>query len=76
MSETFKNVGLMIEGCYEFIDQSESDLKKPSVLKDLLDGDDDDDGISVGVYELVRVYDISSNFKPSATLRTTVQKKK
>lgn len=73
MSETFKKVGLMIEGCYEFIDQSESDLKKPSVLKDLLDGDD---GISVGVYELVRVYDISSNFKPSATLRTTVQKKK
>ena len=73
MSETFKKVGLMVEGCYEFIDQLESDLKKPSVLKDLLDGDD---GISVGVYELVRVYDISSNFKPSATLRTTVQKKK
>jgi len=71
MSETFKNVGLMIEGCYEFIDQLESDLNKPSVLKDLLDGDD---GISVGVYELVRVYDISS--KPTATLRTTVQKKK
>jgi hypothetical protein len=75
MAEIFKKVGLVIEGEDEFIDESESDLKKPSVLKDLLDGDvDGDDGISVGVYELVRVYDISS--KPSATLRTTVQKKK
>ena len=73
MAEIFKKVGLVIEGEDEFIDESESDLKKPSVLKDLLDGDVDG-GISVGVYELVRVYDISS--KPSATLRTTVQKKK
>jgi len=69
--QQFKKTLLFSEDCDCYMDQTEADLKKPTELIDILDGSDH---VSVGVYELVGVYDISS--KPTATLRTTVQKKK
>lgn len=61
---TFRKTVLLIEGIDCFLDETEADLKKPTKLHDLLDGDNQ---VVVGVYELVRVYDI--NQKPVAALR-------
>ena len=62
MAATFRKTVLLINNC--FVNETEADLKKPTKLYDLLDGDEQ---VAIGVYELVRVYDI--NQKPVAVLR-------
>jgi hypothetical protein len=69
-----KTIILCGEGNDSFcVDDKESDIKKLNWIKEVLEDYDEGQVVEVGVYELVRTYELTA--KPTATLKTTKTKK-